>query len=104
MKAGGSRLATFERRVFDAFGSLTSSFGLRHVRSVIHVPELAVFFEGHSVGIAVKSELSMTPWVELAHIVRGDDGHIVARERCGLNFILAERAPLEHHLSEPMED
>jgi len=97
-------LATFERNVFDAFGPLTSSAGLQHVRSVIHAPELAVFFEGHSVGLAVKFELVMTPWVELAHIVRADDGHITVRERCGLKFILAERAPLEQQTSVPMKD
>jgi hypothetical protein len=97
-------LPNFENKVFDAFGSLALSFGLRHVRSVIHVPELAVFFEGGSVGLAVKFELSMTPWVELAHIERDDAGHIATRERCGLKYILAERAPLEQPMNVPLED
>jgi hypothetical protein len=97
-------LATFERKVFDAFGALVSEFHLRHVRSVIHVPEIAVFFEHETVGLAVKFELGMTPWVELAKITRSNDGSVAARERCGLMFLLSERAPREQLLNMPLED
>jgi hypothetical protein len=96
-------LTIFERGVFDTFGSLTSVFGLPHVRSVIHVPEIAIFFENNSLGLAVKFEIGMTPWVEFAHILRDHGGRIVAKERCGLDFILAERSQLEPRLSMPLE-
>jgi len=70
-------LATFERGVFDA---------------------------RESVGLAVKFELGMTPWVELTQIVRSNNGSIVARGRCGLVFLLAERAPGEKPLDMPLAD
>jgi hypothetical protein len=97
-------LGVFEDAVFEAFGSLISDFKLQLVRSMIHVPEIAVFFERGSVGLSVKFELGLTPWVELAHIVRSESGLILERKRCSLNAIVAERAVDEPRLTVRLDD
>jgi hypothetical protein len=96
-------LAYFEQAVFDKFGAVISEFHLHHVRSVIRAPEIAIFFERDAVGLSVKFELGITPWVEFANILRSEDGTIVSRQRCALKFLLSEVAPTEQPIYMPLE-
>jgi hypothetical protein len=90
-----SRLFTFEQEVFAAFGALISTFQLHHVETVASGPECAMLFRREAVGLTVKFESGVGPWVQLGRL-RGPDEHDgPRRELYDLTFLLQERAPAE---------